>query len=156
MPRLLAVLFTGVLVVSTSGLAQKLPPPSRTVFRCEVAGKVTYSDAPCLGATKVDVEPTRGLNKSTGTERIGADVRKERLNEQLAEAFKPVLNETPEQRAKRHHRARLQPDARQQCGRLDERIAATEMSEKHVTGTALSSTQQQLLDLRNRNRSLGC
>jgi len=47
----------------------KLPEPTRTVFKCEEAGKVTYSDAPCLGAQKVDVQPTRGLNKSSGTER---------------------------------------------------------------------------------------
>lgn len=45
---------------ASMALAQSLPPSSRTVFKCEVAGKVVYSDTPCLGASKVDVEPTRG------------------------------------------------------------------------------------------------
>ena len=63
--------------------AQRLSPPSRTVFKCEVDGKVTYSDEACLGAKCLDVEPTRGLNKSSGQERVGADVRKERRNEQI-------------------------------------------------------------------------
>jgi hypothetical protein len=33
--------------------------PTRTAFKCVVAGKVTYSDAPCEGAQRVDLQPTR-------------------------------------------------------------------------------------------------
>ena len=85
--------------------AQKLPPPSRTVFKCEVGSKVVYSDSPCLGAQRIEVEPTRGLNKSTGTEEVGKDVRQELQNEQIAEALKPVFGETAQERTKRHTRA---------------------------------------------------
>ena len=145
-----------LLICMVPGMAQKLPPPSRTVFKCEADGKVVYSDSPCLGAKKVDVEPTRGLNKSTGSERVGADVRNERRNDQMAETLKPIFNETPEQRAKRHHRAKLKPDARQQCGRLEEQIATLEGKEAKTTGLDLATTQQQLLDRRNEYRSRQC
>jgi hypothetical protein len=146
----------GLLVCLMPGIAQKLPAPSRTVYKCEADGKVVYSDSPCLGAKKVDVEPTRGLNKSTGSERVGADVRKERQNEQMANALKPILDETPEQRAKRHHRAELKTDARQRCGRLDGQIAALEGKEAAANGSDLAVTQRQLLDLRSEHRSLRC
>lgn len=63
-----------------------LRQPSRTVYKCEAAGKVTYSDEPCAGAVRVEVEPTRGLNKSSGSERTGADVARERRREGIAEA----------------------------------------------------------------------
>jgi len=49
-------------VIAAQGMGawpQNLPPSSRTDFRSEVDGKVTYSDSPCLGARKVEVEPTR-------------------------------------------------------------------------------------------------
>jgi hypothetical protein len=58
------------------------------VFKCENGGKTFYSDSPCLGAKKIDVEPTRGLNKSTGSERTGKDVSREMQREQFAEAVK--------------------------------------------------------------------
>lgn len=72
-------------IAASSVAAQSLPPTSRTVYRCEDGNKVLYSDSPCLSAKKVDVEPTRGLNKSTGREQIGQDVRREKHNEQMAE-----------------------------------------------------------------------
>ena len=77
-----------------------LPPTSRTVYKCNEKGKTVYSDAPCLGATKVDVEPTRGFNKDTGREIIGTDVRREQHRELMADAFKPLTGLTAEQCAK--------------------------------------------------------
>ncbi len=146
----------GLLAFVLPAIAQKLPAPSRMVYKCEADGKVAYSDSTCLGAKKVEVEPTRGLNRSTGSEHVGADVRKERQNEQMAEALRPIFNETPEQRAKRHHRAKLKPDARLQCGRLDEQIAARERAEAGAAGSELAFAQRQLLDLRTEYRSLQC
>src|SRR5665213_1158417 len=77
--------------------AQSLPPTSRTVYKCTDGGRVTYSDAPCLGAKKLEIEPTRGLNQVSGKERVGPDVRQELQHEQLVNAVKPVtgLNVTP-------------------------------------------------------------
>lgn len=144
------------LVVMTSTQAQKLPAPSRTVFKCEIAGKVTYSDEPCLGAKRLDVEPTRGLSKSSGREKVGADVQQEKYNEQMTEAFRPILGETAEERAKRHRRFTLTPQDRAQCGNLDSEISATEKAEARATKAELPSTQQSLLKLRKQYRFLRC
>lgn len=151
--RLLTI---AALLSFTSAFAQKLPPPSRTVYKCEVDRKVVYSDSPCLGAQKVDVEPTRGLNKSTGTERAGADVRAEQANEQMAKALQPVFGETAEQRARRHRRARLNPAAQKRCASLDEQVPVAEGKERQSTGAELATTQKQLLNLRREYRDLQC
>ena len=66
------------IAVSVNAQAPKLPNPSRTVFKCQVAGKVVYSDDPCLGAQRIDVQPTRGLDKSSGRQKSGADVDREK------------------------------------------------------------------------------
>lgn len=137
-------------------LAQKLPPPSRTVFKCDAGGKVVYSDSPCLGAERIDVEPTRGLNKSSGTEKVGSDVRRERHNEQIADALKPVFGETAQERAKRHARAKLGPEARSKCANLDRDIPAAEQQEATAAPTTLGSSQARLLGLRSQYRELQC
>lgn len=143
-------------LVATTVAAQSLPPTSRTVYRCEDGNKVHYSDAPCLGAKKVDVEPTRGLNKSSGREQIGPDVRREKSNENMAQALRPVFGETPEQRATRHKRAKLPPSVKTECGRLDADIARLESSERDAKGLALKSVQQDLLTARTQSQKLRC
>ena len=145
-----------LLVLSLAAFAQKLPPPSRTVYKCEADGKVVYSDSPCLGAKKVDVEPTRGLNKATGTEKVGADVRAEQTNELMANALKPIFNETPEQRAKRHRRAKLSPNAQERCASLDGQLPVAEDKERQSTGAELATTQKQLLNSRREYKELQC
>jgi hypothetical protein len=140
-------------------MAQQLPPPSRTVFKCEIDGKVVYSDSPCFGAKRVDVEPTRGLDKSSGAERIGADVRKERNTEAVADALRPVFGESAEQRSKRHHRAKLAklaPEVRAECSRLDLEISKAEDVEARVKLKQLTLARNHLLLLRNQYRDRRC
>lgn len=137
--------------------AQSLPPPSRTVYRCEHEGKVHYSDAPCLGAVKVDVEPTRGLNKATGRELQGADVRNERLNEILADATKPLTGNDARQRAQAIRRQQLSADAQRQCRLLDQQLPDAEAAERIARkGDELAAAQKQLLKLRATYRQLRC
>lgn len=145
-----------LVLASMPALAQSLPPASRTVFKCVEKGKVVYSDSPCLGAQRIDVEPTRGLNKSSGTERVGADVRQERHNELIADALRPVLGETAEQRAKRHRRAKLGTQAKTECADLDNRISAGEAEKKQAAAAFRKPVQGRLLALRGRFKELQC
>jgi hypothetical protein len=146
-----------VCLLTVAAMAQNLPPPSRSVYRCEVAGKTVYSDSPCLAGKKVDVEPTRGLNKSSGTERVGSDVRAERTNEAMAEALRPVFNETPEQRATRHRRAKLLSSSQIECARLDRELPAAENYDKAVsTAEDRASAERRLYSLRLRSHELKC
>lgn len=136
--------------------AQNLPPPSRTVYKCENGKQVYYTDSPCLGAKKVDVEPTRGLNKSTGGEIVGRDVQRERNNELMADVLRPILNETPEQRATRHKRFKLELPAKIECALLDGQIPRLVEQERSATREKLPVVQQELLSLRTRFHGLRC
>ncbi|MFT3720106.1 hypothetical protein [Pseudorhodoferax sp.] len=151
-PALLAILAMTCQVA----LGQRLPAPSREVYRCELDGKVSYSDAPCLGARRVNVEPTRGLNKSSGTERTGADVRQERNDEMVADALRPVFGESAEQRALRLRRAKLDPHARAACTKLDASIPLLEREQGQVSKVDRSRVEERLLAERQQFQRLGC
>ena len=118
MTRLLnsVLLGFGLASLAPCSLAQtaKFLEPTRTVFKCEVAGKVTYSDALCRGAQRVDVQPTHGLNKASGTVRVGEDVRVEdtneaHTNEAITEAIRPIAAMSGDPRAGHQRRFKLSP-----------------------------------------------
>ena len=157
MPFLLAteILLT-VIVLGEAAHAQSLPPPTRNVYKCVVNGKVAYSDEPCLGAQRIDVEPTRGLNKSTGKEQVGRDIQRERQTELITEAIKPITGLTPLQLEAARRRARLAPEAKAECGRLDPEVANSEVAERSSSGDSKTRVQAKLFALRKRQRELGC
>jgi hypothetical protein len=81
MNRRCTIVLVFAMASASSAAAQAsggLRQPSRTAYKCESAGKVTYSDEPCAGASVVDCRADQGLNKSSGRERTGADVARER------------------------------------------------------------------------------
>ena len=143
-------------IAAASVAAQSLPPPSRIVYKCEDGKKVHYSDTPCLGAKRVDVEPTRGLNKSSGRVQPGRDVQDEKLNELMTDALRPLIDETPAQRATRHKRFKLEPAAKAECRRLDAEIPKLERQEIGAAPESLARTQRELLSARKRFQSLRC
>lgn len=147
---------TALLLVTIHASAQSLPPPAKTVFRCEEGGKVVYSDAPCLGARKIDVEPTRGVSKLSGKERIGSTVQHEQLHEQLAEAVRPLSGMNPQQFDTFGRRQSLSSATQRECLRLDEQVMAAERDERGAKGPVLAEIQARLFGLRKRVRELGC
>ncbi|MBB3196867.1 hypothetical protein [Roseateles terrae] len=153
--RTLILAFTMAAWSCTPVVAQKLPQPSREVFKCEVNGKVTYSDAPCLGARKVDVEPTRGLT-STGKEAPGADVQRERINEGFAEAIRPVTGKDAKQLQVDGKRLSLAAPAQVECRHLDAAIPAAEQKERVSDARSRPAIQRELLALRQRFIQLRC
>lgn len=145
------------LTLCSATVAQTLPPPSRTVYRCEVGGKVSYSDAPCLGAKKLEVEPTRGMNKSTGKALQGRDVRNEHVREGFAEMVRPITGMDARQLDKAGRRQRLSPEAQRQCRVLDQQLPAIEATERAAkSAPEVAAAQQRLLDLRVSYRKLRC
>ncbi|MET4579443.1 hypothetical protein ABIE13_004571 [Ottowia thiooxydans] len=135
---------------ATSAMAQ--------VYRCEVNGKASYSDEPCLGAKRVDVTPTRGLDKLSGKSQKSSEVRREEHNKLLADFERPILRRTPEERATYSRRARnnLTPEEMAECYVRDPRIESLEKEEKTANGAELKQVQQQLLKERKRQRELKC
>lgn len=133
----------------------KLPLSSRTVYKCEVSGKISYSDEPCLGAKKMDIEPTRGLDSSSGKARTGHDVQRERFHEDLDEAIKPLTGKGTKEMDVERRRIKLTPQAKLECRRLDVEVASLEQQEREVTKDR-SSIQLRLYERRLRIRQLGC
>jgi hypothetical protein len=152
-------LLTSLALVFTSGIAfseTKLPAPSRTVFKCELAGKIVYSDSPCLGAQKIDVEPTRGLNKSTGRELIGSDVRQEKHRENMAAAIQPITGMNSKQFETYGRRMKLPSEVQKECKHLDIKIPIAEQEEKLSKPDTLAQSQSVLFGLRKRFREIKC
>lgn len=150
-------LASGTLVLSIpDSSAQSLPAPSRTVYKCDVGGKVTYSDSPCLGAAKIEVEPTRGVSKLSGSQRVGADVQREQTRETWAEAFKPLTGMDAKQSEIHGRRMKLTSDAQRECHRLDAQMPVAEKDERVSAGPILAEVQRDLYRMRMRFRELGC
>lgn len=146
-----------VLLCASVATGQTLPPPSRTVYKCEEGGKVHYSDSPCLGAKKLEVEPTRGMNKATGRELVGPDVRHERFRETLSDGVKPLTGMDAKQTAHFGRRQKLAPEVQRQCRALDLQLPMAEAAEASArTDQDLKAAQKRLFDLRTSYRKLGC
>lgn len=149
-PRFLSVCF---LVIPALGWAADSSP---TVYKCSVNGKTVYSDQPCLGAVEVDVTPTRGMNKSTGVERVGADVNRERNRELMADALKPLTGMNRTQYEVHSRRYKLPAATQTECRNLDASIARLKTDEGTAKGPQLAEIQRQLLTQRTRFKSLSC
>ena len=136
--------------------AQSLPPPSRTMYKCQAKGTTTYSESPCPGATRLEIEPSRGVSKLSGKERIGQDVFYERQREAMAEAWRPVTGMDAKELAVYSRRAQLAPAARNECRQLDQSMPEAELEERRVAPAQLREVQQRLFLLRQRSRELRC
>ena len=151
-----AAALTALTMFTFASHAQSLPPPAKTVFKCEENGKVVYSDSPCLGAKTVDVEPPRGVSRLSGQERVGSAVQQERLREHIADAMRPLTGMNPKQYETFGRRQKLPADAQRECQRLDGRIPLVEAEERQASGQTLADIQLRLLGLRKRFRELAC
>lgn len=129
---------------------------AQTVYKCESKGSITYSHEPCLGAQAVDTTPTQGLDKFTGRSRKGADVRNEEHNKAMADAMKPLLGETPQQRATRIRRFKLSPADRFECENLDGRLVKLEAGTRSADRAAATRAEVNLFESRKRYRELRC
>lgn len=154
--RAILIATVSLVFASTQVHSQKLPPTARSVFKCDAGGKVVYSDAPCLGAQKIDVEPTRGLSKTSGRELVGNDVRREQHREMFADALRPLTGMDAKQLEVQGRRMKLTTDAQGECRRLDVEISVAEREEKLVKQQALADVQAQLFRMRRSFLGRGC
>lgn len=145
-----------VALFSEASLGQSLPPTSRIVFKCEAGGKTVYSDSPCPGAAKLEIEPTRGMNKSSGKELTGADVRREKNREAFAEAIKPITGMNGKQLDLQGRRMKLTPESQGECRKMDLAIPSLELEERQATDVSIVEIQARLFASRKRFRELRC
>lgn len=133
-----------------------LPDASRTVFRCQVNGKVAYSDQPCLGADRLTIQPTRGMNAATGKERTGRDVAREQRHETLVEAVKPLTGMDQEQFEKASRRTKLDARGKAKCNALDAQIDRLEKGGRELPAADKARYDLELLEARTHYRRLRC
>lgn len=134
----------------------QLPAPSRTIYKCQVKGTVTYSDEPCVGAQRLDVVPSRGVDRLSGSRRIGSDVANEIRSEQFAQAVKPLTGMSPSQFATASRRHHLDPASQRECRQLEATIIAFEREERSARAGVTESLRQDLFSFRKRYKKLGC
>ncbi len=155
---LIAVAGVTLFVVGSAASAQSsgLPSPSRSMYKCTMDNIVTYTDEPCLGAQRLDVIPTRGLNKYSGKERTGTDVANERRREMFAEAIKPLTGMNPQQFAVQTQRYNLSASAKAECAQLDVRTVKSEADERNANTTTKPAIERALLAQRKKFKDLRC
>ena len=117
-----------------------------------------FSDEPCLGAKRVDVQPTQGMDKWSGKSRKGEEVRRNEHHRQLDKVTRPLHGRTHEEMNVQRRRTgnHLTPAEHARCAVLDQRLKTHEAREQDVAGESLARTQQGLLELRREYRALGC
>jgi hypothetical protein len=120
---LATILILASLHAASASIAQSLPAPSRTVYKCNVNGKMLYSDSPCLGAERLEIEPSRGVGRTTGP-----DVQRERNKEMLAEAIRPLTGMNAKQFEVQSRRIKLTAAAQRECQALDVDLPAKEQA----------------------------
>lgn len=126
------------------------------MYKCKVNGTTTYSDTPCLGATKLEVEPTRGVSKLSGKEKLGNDVVNERHREMFAEAIRPLSGMDAKQYATFSRRYQLSSATQRECRTLDQELPIVEEEEKRAAQPALRDVQARLFLMRKRFYDLRC
>ncbi|WP_020652822.1 hypothetical protein [Massilia niastensis] len=109
-----------------------------------------------MGAQRLDVVPTRGVNKLSGNERIGADVARERNREMFADGVQPLTDMNAQQLESATRRRRLDTRSKQECRELEGAIIESERAERRGGTALIESLQHDLLIMRKRYHQLGC
>ena len=133
----------------------QLPAPTRTIYKCQINGKASYSDEPCVGAQRLDIVPTRGMDRLSGSAKTGKDVAREIHSEQFAQALRPLSGMSAAEFATATRRNQLGAAAQRECRQLDTSILSSERAELR-TRQAEPAMQQDLFVLRKRYKTLGC
>lgn len=139
-------------------LAVACTSASAQVYRCDQNGKTVYTDAPCLGAKKIDATPSQGFDTYSGKSRKGKEVMTDERRRATTEAMRPLHGMSYENMKPRYERSakHLTPAEHAQCELLDSTMAGLEEREKTATGDALRSVQTRLLRQRQQYRNLKC
>ena len=140
-----------LMTVASISLAQVLPVPTRTVYKCNVDGKTSYSDSPCVGAQRLEIEPSRGIGKSAGH-----DVQRERHQEMLAEAVRPLTGMDAKRLDAHGRRMKLSAEAQRECRALDKGIPEAERAEMRSIGEQREMEKVRLFSMRKQYRELRC
>ena len=126
------------------------------VYRCETGGKVSYADAPCVGAKVIDATPTQGMDKMTGRTRKGKEVQRDEFNRLFDGAIRPLTGKSTEEMNVVRRRVNLSGKEQAQCNALDSRLARLEASARTVASKDKAQTDFDLYQARKQFFDLKC
>lgn len=138
-----------LLVAAHAGAA----PP---VYRCETAGKVSYSDSPCVGAKVIDATPNEGVDKMSGRSRKSPELQRTELNRAIDDALKPLTGKTRDEMDVMRRRVKLQPREQGECRQLDGRLPELEAATRRDSAAGKAQADVALYQARKRYFDLGC
>lgn len=136
----------------TSCAAFAAPP----VYRCEMNGRIAYSDSPCVGAKVIDATPNQGVDKMSGQSRKGADVQRAEMNKIFDDALKPLTGKSSAEMDALRRRARLPGTDQAECARLDRQLPPLEARASSSDGRSRAEAEVQLYQARKRFFDLKC
>lgn len=119
------------------------PATSQQVYRCESAGKVSYSDEPCINAEVIDATPTAGAHSLSGTKRLSAQRQSEENRKHFDEAIKPITGMSHEQMNVERRRRKLTLEEKHECAKLDR-----EMNDQKQDALTLYQVRKRFFELR--------
>ncbi len=132
--------------------ASAAPP----VYRCETAGKVSYSDSPCVGAKVIDATPNQGVDQMSGKSRKGRDVQRTELNHAFDDALRPLTGKSRDQMDVMRQRIKLPARDQGECRQLDARLPELEAAAQRETGASKAKADVDLYQTRKRYFDLKC
>ncbi|WP_447777848.1 DUF4124 domain-containing protein [Variovorax boronicumulans] len=132
--------------------ASAAPP----VYRCETAGKVSYSDSPCVGAKVIDVTPNQGVDQMSGKSRKGRDVQRTELNHAFDDALRPLTGKSRDDMDVMRRRIKLPARDQGECRQLDIRLPELEAAALRDTGASKAKADVDLYQTRKRYFDLKC
>lgn len=128
------------------------PASAQQVYKCGPRGSVTYTEKLCSGRP-VNTEQARVPVKPNPKE---VDVHRIEQNRVMARAVRRRAGESAEQFETRRRRARLMPEHREECGRLDKRMPVEEASMNNPDRAEVLKAEAALEKSRKRFGELRC
>lgn len=128
------------------------PASAQLVYKCGSRGSVTYTEKPCsrrIVNTEQAEVPVKPNPKDV-------DVRRIEENRAMARAMHRRAGESAEQFETRRRRARLMPEDRDECARLDTRMPVEEESMNNPDKEEVLKAEEALAKSRKRFGELRC
>lgn len=129
---------------------------AQQVYRCEVNGKVSYSNEPCQGAKVVNTTPAQSSDRTSGQQRKDMDALKAELERNNATKTRVLTAKAPEDPEVAKRRENLTPLAKHNCSLLDQSLPQLRENAAHGTPENKEKADIQLYKARKAFQDLRC
>lgn len=129
---------------------------AQQVYRCEVNGKVSYSNEPCQGAKLVKNPPAQSSDRTPAQHQKDIDTLKAELERNNATKTRALAAKAPEDPEVAKRRENLTPLAKHSCSLLDQSLPQLRENAAHGTPENKEKAEVQLYKARKAFQDLRC